>query len=181
MDYEYNTASQRYKRVKLRLNVFVEFSLLTLLCCRRILTVFSDIWILAAAITLKVASSEFALLVNKSTLSDEKYDESRKTFSQSINVKTDICDRGESWESIYRNFQAIQSISDKINLACGKLVFIYMADGLLYYSGKLGLVIFLDWEKYHRIDLFILSILFIAVLKTSADIGFKVVYVYIFN
>lgn len=87
-----------------------------------------------------------------------------------------ICDGGESWENIYGNFQAIQTLSDKINVTYDKLVFIYLADGLLYYSGKLGLVIFLDWGKYHRIDLFILSILFIAVLKTSADIGFQVVY-----
>lgn len=141
---------------------------------RKILIMFSDISILAAAITLKAASSEFAMLVTNTAVKEERHDKNRKMKSESINVEHDTCDNKDSWTNIYENFQAIQSLSDKINLAFGNIVCIYLAEGLLYYSGKLGLVIFLDWEKYHRLDLFILSLLFIAILKTSADIGSQV-------
>lgn len=74
----------------------------------------------------------------------------------------------QTWSKIYANFQAIQSLSQVVNVSMGSLLTWYLAEGLMYYSIHMNIVFVTSdmFQRYLKLSYFLVTCL---TLYISAD------------
>lgn len=136
---------------------------------RYVLGYFTDLCILTCAITIWLHANAFAksiIIVDKKT---------GIKFAQSSFPKEKVTHIEESWDRVYANFLAVQTLSVALNKAVGNQVTLYIAESVMYYSLNLNAVLTIV-NPLRRLEMVYFYILTVGTFVISANICSQVAY-----
>lgn len=144
---------------------------------------FCDLCIMIFALTLWTPANSFAenisqLIKSDVDMANDNPPKSTKPFPTPGLQKVDVYNssgrsqsqqsKQQTWFKIYANFQAIQSLSEVVNVSMGSLLTWYLAEGLMYYSIHMNIVFITSdiFQRYLKLGYFLVTCL---TLYISAD------------